>query len=129
MPPRPRKTAAPSPSLEGAAVLSPQIDEGEPAAAVAEDPPTVPDPPPAATVPSDAAEPAPAPTAEDPAQPTKAEALANLGAQPPATYHWETPDAVPGDPCRVCNPAGPPPGAGSVGCGHGQWVRVPDSAG
>lgn len=47
--------------------------------------------------------------------------------QPQATYHWETPSGTAADPCRLCPPGGPPPGVGSYGCPHGQWVRVQDA--
>jgi len=44
------------------------------------------------------------------------------------SFHWQTPSGALGTPCRLCAPAGPPAGAGSFGCGHGQWVRVQDAA-
>jgi hypothetical protein len=47
--------------------------------------------------------------------------------RPAPSYHWETPTGTPADPCRACPPGGPPPGAGSYGCPHGQWVRVQDT--
>lgn len=41
-------------------------------------------------------------------------------------FHWETPTGDRDDPCRLCMPHGVQLSAGSVGCQHGQWVRVRD---
>jgi hypothetical protein len=132
MPPRARKTAPPAPSLEDAAAQVPE-PTGEPSAVPAGEVPAAPALPAPEVGTGDELESAVTapvsvtPDVEDPL-PTKAEALANRRAAAPPSYHWETPAGAPGDPCRACNPAGPPPGSGSIGCAHGQWVRVPDDS-
>lgn len=144
MPPSTRKSAAaktappavaPEPArIPGADADVPEPDEAQAAAAtVTEAAPAVEtadaD---AATAPADPAEgdsADPAPQEQDEAAaaplPAAAEQAAPVRAAP--TYHWQSADGRPGDPCRLCVPAGPPPGAGSFGCGHGQWVRVQDA--
>jgi len=49
------------------------------------------------------------------------------GAPSGLTYHWESVNGDGSEPCRHCPPGTPPPGAGSYGCPHGQWVRVLDA--
>jgi len=119
MPAGPRKSAAAKPD--------PEASDGEAAAgpkqapAADQDRPADPDVP-GGAVPTGGGASA---TANAPARPAK---NGTPDAVPEPTFHWETTAGAPGDPCRICHPAGPPPGAGAVGCPHGQWVRVPDKA-
>lgn len=39
-------------------------------------------------------------------------------------FHWEAVAGASPEPCRLCFPSGAPAGVGSIGCQHGQWVRV-----
>lgn len=110
MPPRTRKTAATSPVPEEKATGG-EVQSAEPVMLGDSDP--------EAFVPAAAAE--PEPTA--PVEPAPESA-----ATPTLAYHWQQADGRPGSPCRVCAPAGPPAGAGSFGCGHGQWVLVAGDA-
>jgi hypothetical protein len=124
MPPRARKTAAPAPSLEDAAAAAEQPETTEATGAVEpETPDAASEPEPTASVEgaSAGAEP-PAPdgdTESEQPEPAPAEAV---------TFHWESVKNDGSEPCRLCTPGGPPPGAGSFGCSHGQWVRVQDAA-
>ena len=101
MPPRTRKTAATNPPDTEQAPLDtePESDSGQ-------DPAPTPEPTPGP-------EPLPGPTSE-PAAPTV------------PSFHWQVVAGTAPEPCRLCFPAGPPPNAGSIGCQHGQWVRVQD---
>lgn len=109
MPPRTRKsaeTAPPAPDTTTAAAESEQRTP-EPAEPEAQ------------------AEPVPAPAGSSEAEGGAAgETTPPQAAAPQSTYHWETTGGTPADPCRACPPGGPPPGVGSYGCPHGQWVRV-----
>lgn len=129
MPPRARKTTTPSQSLKAANAPETAAPE-EVAPPVAETAPAVPK-----------EESAPTPAPEEPA-PAKLEvgpeaepsspagkAVAALLEPPSMTYRWVSANGDGSGPCRLCNPAGPPPGAGSIGCSHGQWVRVQDGDG
>jgi len=60
---------------------------------------------------------------------TADEAPGGAGPDTPAepAYHWESVNGDGSEPCRHCPPGAPPPGAGSYGCPHGQWVRVLDA--
>src|SRR6185437_9229552 len=113
MPPRARKstdakieTDEPSPDDEQAASAGSEAQPAEPEAEPAESDEKV-------------DEPAAAATAQEPAAAT---APAEL------TYHWESVNGDGSEPCRHCPPGTPPPGSGSYGCPHGQWVRVQDTA-
>ena len=130
MPPRARKTAASAPK---APEVSGDIDPSATATASADTPelfvpgadPIKVDEQPAPAISTvseaDAAELQSAIEPETPA--------ASAAPGPPSpTYHWQQADGRPGDPCRLCTPAGPPAGAGSFGCAHGQWVLAPDGA-
>lgn len=124
MPPRPRKTAA----------TKPAAPESDVERADSETLPSEPEPS-GETQPAPEPEPTPEPTVEqepeaeaDTPDDDPAEDSPTAGTpEPVATaFHWETPAGAPGDPCRLCLPAGPPATAGSIGCQHGQWVRVWD---
>lgn len=111
MPPRLRKTAAVKSEANAPEVLP---DEA------------------AVQTPADSAEPTPSGAVEESqndgvpaaAEPEPGPAVAPAGSLP--TSHWEL-VGLPGfedTPCRMCLTGGPPDGAGSIGCSHGQWVRV-----
>lgn len=127
MPPRARKTAAAAPDQKDGPTPGGEVKATEPT--------VVGDGSPEVFVPADeAAE----NLAQEGAQFVAAAVAAGLNVAPPAgadsaaeaaaspTYHWQQADGRPGAPCRLCAPAGPPPGAGSFGCAHGQWVLAPD---
>ncbi len=125
MPTTPRKSAAAKPAADASepdSAAAPR-DTKNPASAT---PHTEPDP---AATPDSAPEPKPASAGEGGAKPADDKPAGAAAAEPAAqpSFHWETATGLPGDPCRECNPAGPPPGAGSIGCAHGQWVRVADT--
>lgn len=112
MPPRARKTAAPAPSLDESATPETAVPQE-----VA---------PPAVEDTAGGTEQAPAQPAAEPVPDAVEDVAAPAAAT--ATYHWTPVSGGDPAPCRLCAPAGPPPGAGSFGCGHGQWVRVVDEA-
>jgi len=119
MPPRARKAAAPPPSLEEADVPETAAPSG-----VA---PIEAETPPAAAQAAGAQKPdgvEPEPEESTPA----GRAVAALLEPPAVTYRWISANGDGSTPCRLCAPAGPPVGAGSFGCGHGQWVRVENEA-
>jgi hypothetical protein len=119
MPPRARKTVAPSPSTEDAAETA-ATDDASPAV------PDAATPEPEAEAPALAAEES---GAEVVGQDQSAvEAATELPTPPALAYRWRSLSGGDAAPCRVCAPAGPPAGAGSFGCGHGQWVLVADEA-
>lgn len=112
MPPRTRKTAAPAPDA---------VAEATGGAVQAAEPVMFGDGDPEVVVPAGSgnAEQAPDQPAKEEPGPVAVAAV---------TYHWQQADGRPGSPCRLCAPAGPPVGAGSFGCGHGQWVLVAGDA-
>lgn len=115
MPPRPRKTAATKPDPNEDLLTDEPVQVERPAVEPADD------------VTADAA-----PEQGDGANVDESESdeddSPDETPEPVAapTDHWEVAgmDGVAGDPCRLCLPFGPPEGSGSVGCQHGQWVRV-----
>lgn len=116
MPPRPRKTAAAKPDTDEGLLTEEPAEVEEPTAAPSADDAN------ADLEQGDGAigdEPEPEPDEDD----SPDDAPEPVAA--PAD-HWEVAgmDGVAGDPCRLCLPFGPPEGSGSVGCQHGQWVRV-----
>lgn len=123
MPPRARKAAAAKPVAGDAEVLP-----IEPAAQVVDEETTPLD---STTDGQSTVTPEPV---QDPAEP-QALRLDTLGAAVVAApaelaSHWEL-VGLPGiedSPCRECLHGGAPAGAGSIGCSHGQWVRVWDGA-
>lgn len=70
---------------------------------------------------------APEPTDEPSAVPLAPRAARTAAAPEPA-WHWQVVAGTGAEPCRLCLPFGPPATVGSIGCSHGQWVRVWDGA-
>lgn len=115
MPPRARKAAAPTPSIEASGAAETTPDEVSPPVAEEETSPAGPA--------EAAGEPAP-----DPASTATEQPASEPDTTPAVTYRWVSVSGGDAAPCRLCAPAGPPAGAGSFGCGHGQWVLVADEA-
>lgn len=107
----PRKSAAAKPAPDGTTAV------GEPTATTPAQKAAPPEPP----------QPEPAGDPGSAAGESGTQSPAGETSAPAPAFHWETAAGQPGDPCRECNPAGPPPNAGSIGCAHGQWVRVADT--
>lgn len=115
MPPRARKTAATKP------VVEPQLveDEADQAPEVGPEAAAGPDIEDTAV-----AEPVQEILAPEPETETEVQVAAG------PVSHWEL-VGLPGIedfPCRSCLPAGPGDNVGSIGCQHGQWVRVWDGS-
>ncbi|MBM9509989.1 hypothetical protein [Actinacidiphila acididurans] len=149
MPPRTRKTT-PKPADPAAPDASgpeepqlPAADDGKPGTTSPDGqdqtPTATPDDKPQDTPPADVDADAEAEAATgDRDAAAQASATADPGAQDPEpaapealeataeAFHWETPAGDRDDPCRLCMPHGVQLSAGSVGCQHGQWVRVRD---
>ena len=128
MPPRARKTATSAPeskpSSDNTAAVGPVAGEQGPEVAVPEAAGHV--QPESVDVPTQSSGPSAdddAPAASLPSAATKSPELA-----PVVISHWETTSGAMGAPCRLCAPAGPPAGAGSFGCAHGQWVLAVDGS-
>lgn len=120
MPPRARKTAAAKPAADPATLDAPETvpaDAEVGATAPETDEQAQPEPDPAADAP-----PAADAVADNPAPVEPSDGAT----QAPPAFHWQTSTGTPGDPCRLCLPGGIPETAGSIGCQHGQWVRVWD---
>lgn len=116
MPPRTRKTAETAPPAPDTTTAAGESEQQVPGSTGAET--------------QTETEPAPQ-TAAGEAESTQlspeAQAVVALIEAPSIVYRWHSVTGGDSAPCRVCAPAGPPLGAGSFGCPHGQWVRVQDS--
>lgn len=148
MPPRARKTAATKPAADAATLDAPETTpESVPTEADGATPETDGQAPTEPATVTDGGDETAAPVQPDPGAEVKPEpAVAadnptvtsvepdSAPEDPPGdtpeptapAFHWETSAGAPGDPCRLCLPGGIPETAGSIGCQHGQWVRVWD---
>lgn len=120
MPPRTRKSAEPATPPAADTSTAPE------APTVAPEEETAP-PVQGADAPGETAPQPEASGPDEPPQTAEGAAVAALLAPPAITYHWESVTGDGSAPCRACPPGGPPPGTGSYGCPHGQWVRVQDA--
>lgn len=125
MPPRARKTVAPTPT--DGADTTPDAPES-PIGGVVDAAPGVEADPPEVFVPAQDWDPDQSEAPDDVPLSPAAQAVAALIEPPSITYRWTSANGDGSAPCRLCAPAGPPAGAGSFGCGHGQWVLVADEA-
>lgn len=119
MPPRTRKSAEPAPPAPDTTTAADESEQQTPDSTGAETHAETESAPPVSE--ETALEPA---GGDTPGAEQSAGAPTAAAVQPQAAYHWETTSGTPADPCRLCPPGGPPPGVGSYGCPHGQWVRV-----